>query len=112
MSDKQIQQAVVVDIGPGSRMGWVVIEQTRLSCDVGKGAVAVIAQQRGRKPALVMKPGAAQNERIDTAVIVVIGLDHIESTQYPLEAGGLGLAGEGSIALVAEKFDLIADPHM
>ena len=89
-------------------MGWVQGEQAGAPCHVHKSAVAVIAQQRVWHAAFFPHPSTAQNEQIDIAVVVVVGLFEIDPpylTVYPGRCRGLG---KRAIALVVEVAQWIA----
>ena len=78
IADEQIQPTVVVVVGKGCCVGRVQGEQAGAPRHVRKGAVAVIAQQRVWHAALFPHPSTAQNEQIDIAVVVVVGLLEID----------------------------------
>ena len=59
--DKQIEQAVVVEVAPGRGLCRICRKQAGLLRDVVKRAVPVVAQQRHRVFSVVAEPAAAQN---------------------------------------------------
>ena len=66
---------------------------------IGEGAVAVVPQQR---LALGHFPPAAQHQDVLAAVVVVIGLHHVQPAQLAVEPCRGGPFGERAIAVVAE----------
>ena len=61
---------------------------------------------------MVVEPGAAQDENVDAAVVVVVGLDHVESADDAGEAGLLGHPREGAVSVVVEVLQLIPHAHV
>ena len=78
IADEQIQPAVVVVVGKGRCMGRVQREQSGTPRHIRKSAVAVVAQQGVGHTALFPHPSPAQNEQIDIAVVVVVGLFEVD----------------------------------
>ena len=66
---------------------------------IGEGAVAVVPQQRF---ALSHFPSAAQHQDVHAAVVVVIGLNHVQPAQLAVEPCCGGPVCEGAVAVVAE----------
>ena len=57
------------------------------------------------------KPGAAQDQNVGPAVVVVIGLHDVESPGLPDQPGFFSAVGEGPLAVVVEIAHLIAHPE-
>src|SRR5207245_10022928 len=86
VADKKIEETVVVDVRPNSCLcASGGRGQARFARDVRKGSVAIVPQKRFAHGEF---PGAAQDEDVHTAVVLVIGLDHVQSPQL---SGGTGL---------------------
>ena len=79
-----------------ARLGDVLERETAL------GVAAVVAQQRVGMAAGVAPPGAAQNQHVGIAVVVVVGLDEIEPTVEPAQEGFGGALAEAAVARVLE----------
>ena len=56
--------------------------------------------------AVFAEPSPAQDEQIEVAVVVVVGLHQIESAQQPVEVGRLGAVRKGAVSSIAEKAQL------
>src|SRR5688572_3556645 len=79
VADEQIEKAIVVDIGPGRGLrAGQHLRQSARDRHVGKGAVAVVAQQR---LALRHLPPAAQHQNVEMAVVVVVGLQDVQAAE-------------------------------
>ncbi len=100
VADEQIEQSIVVDIRP--RRG---LRARRRLCQsacrrhIGEGAVAVVPQQR---LALGHLPPAAQHQDVLAAVVVVVGLNHVQPAQLAVEPRCGRPFGERAVAVVAE----------
>ena len=79
VAHEQVEPAVVVEVGPGSRLRWVQSEQSSRLGYVGEGTVALIAQQRVGMEAVGAKPAAAQDQHIGEAVVVKVRLHGVEA---------------------------------
>ena len=85
VADEQIDEAVVVDVGPrrrlraGGRAGQAARDR-----HVGERAVAVVAEQR---LALRRLPPAAQHEHVLAAVVVVVGLQQVQPAELARQPG-------------------------
>jgi hypothetical protein len=85
VADEQIEQAIAVDVGPGRGLragGWLC--QSARHGNVGERAIAVVPQQR---LALWHLPSSAQQQNVLAAVVVVVGLHHIQPAQLTIEPG-------------------------
>jgi hypothetical protein len=78
IADKQIQPAVVVEVAPSGHLRWVEAQHTRPLGYIDKPAFAGVAQQGVGVMPLRAHPRAAQHERVDAAIVVVVGWDEIE----------------------------------
>ena len=79
VADKKVEEAVVVDVRPNGSLGARGrLGQARFARDVGKGSVAIIPQERFTHGKF---PGAAQNENVYAAVVVVIRLNHVQAAE-------------------------------
>ena len=52
---------------------------------------------------LALKPGTSKHEHIGPSIVVIIGLEEVESTRFALQSGGLGYLHKGSIPSVLEE---------
>src|ERR1700728_380655 len=102
VDDKQIQQAVVVDIYPGSGFSpqrtvlWIVrIAQTCLPRHVGEGSIAIVAVER-----VAVHAG---DKDVRAAIVVVIAHGYADVVARSGESRRIGHVGEGSIAVIPEK---------
>src|SRR5690348_9194287 len=68
----QVEEAVVVVVGPGRTIGVDRIHQAGLAGDVGEGAVAIVPEQTG--PDGIGEPGPAGNKDVQVAVVIIICL--------------------------------------
>ena len=102
-ADVEVDVAVVVVVGPGAglRREEQLVDAGREG-DVEEPAAALVAQQRAGLPAARRQPGAAQDEDVEIAVVVVVGLHHVEAADEPVEPGFLGAFGERAVAVVVE----------
>jgi len=106
VADEEVEMAVVVVVEPSGRLRGIEAEEAGFLGDVGEGAVAVVAEERVGIAAHVGEPGAAEDEDIDEAVVVVVGLDQVEPAGEAEEAGFGGALGEGGVAVVDEEPEL------
>ena len=60
---------------------------------------------------LLLEPCAAQHEHVDMAVVVVIGLHHVQSAHFADQPRFRRPFGERAVAIVAEEAKLIAQAH-
>src|SRR4029077_11131992 len=51
---KEIEQAIIIEIGPNCGLRWIIVKESRLGCDVCEGTVAIVPQQRHRMLSLVV----------------------------------------------------------
>jgi hypothetical protein len=76
VADEQVQEPVVVDVGPDRRLRpGRRLRQAARHGDVGERPVAVVAQQR---LPLRRFPAATQHQDVEMAVVVVVGLDDVQ----------------------------------
>ena len=61
---------------------------------------------------MVVQPRAAGNEDVDAAVVVVVGLEHVQAADDPGETRFLRPPRETAVAVVVEVLDLIGDAHV
>jgi hypothetical protein len=96
----EIEESVVIDIHPhGSlRRGW--LGQAGFHGDIGEGAVTVVAQQGFPHCRF---PAAAQDQDIQAAVIVVIGLDNVVPTELGCQPRLRAAVGKRAIPVVVEE---------
>ena len=99
--DEQVEKPVIIVIGPGSGDGIRRGHEASLPGNVGESAVAVVAQQA--RPHGMRGPSAPNDEEVQEAVVVVIGLDEIKSSVLLAQPGCLGAFLEGAVALVSVK---------
>ena len=52
------------------------------------------------------EPSSAQDQEVEMAVVVVVGLHQVESAQQPVEVGRLGPVRKGAVPPIAEKAQL------
>ena len=71
--------------------------------DVREAALAVVAQQGVADAAVGSQPAAAQDEDVGIAVVVVVGVHHVEAAQLTVEAGFPGTVDEAALAVVVEE---------
>ena len=90
ISDIQVQVPVEVKVRPPRSLGGVVdLGQPRRQCHVAESARSVVAQQRVRiRPSDVFEPSPPHDEHVYVAVIVVVGLNHVQAAE---EAGQTSL---------------------
>src|SRR5579885_2201621 len=76
VGDKQIEESIIVDIGPNSRLGGSRrLGQPAGAGHIGEGAVAVISQQRAADRVF---PSSTEHQDIHATVVVVIRLDDVQ----------------------------------
>ena len=107
-SDEQINPAVVVVITPRRRLSRGRGQQTGFHGDIRKRTVAVVSQQRVRMP--FVQPRATQDQHVEPPVVVVVGMDEIETTDHSFQPGVLSHIRKGSVAIVAEMPELVTQP--
>ena len=107
VADVEIHVAVVVVVGPAAGLRRVArLGEPRVERDVGEAPLAVVPQQRVRVLPLAPQPRAAQHERVDVAVVVVVGLAHVQAAGDAEEVRRLGRVLERAVALVPEELRL------
>src|SRR5260370_11135165 len=100
VSDKEVDPAVIVVIGPGRRMSGIVhTQQAALEGHVSEGAVAVIAQKRVTHGPF---PSAAHHVDVQPTIVVKVRLDDIDSPELCGEMRALRDVRQGTGAVVAE----------
>ena len=101
ISHEQVQPPVVVDVGPdGGLRARRRPRHTAGDGDVGEGPVAVVAQQR---LALRQLPSATQHQDVETAVVVVVGLQDVQPAELVTQPGLRRPLGEAPIRIVVKK---------
>ena len=78
VAHEQVEEAVVVEVGPSRCLRWVQGKQPGRLGHVGESAVALVAQQGVGMQPVGPKPAAAQDEHIGKAVVVKIRLHGVE----------------------------------
>ena len=100
IADEEIEVPVVVDVRPGACLctgrGY---GQAGFPGDVGEGSIAVVAQQR---LSLAGLPASAQHQNIHAAIVVIIGLHHIEAAHLLGQPRLLAVVAECAVAVVVE----------
>src|SRR5580704_4624105 len=99
VAHEKIEIAVVINVGPNAGLRLQGQVKPAGCGHVGESAVAIVAQQRRT---LGKFPGATQDEDVETSVIVVIGLDKVQTAKLVGEAGLRSVIGESSVAVVME----------
>ena len=110
VANEHIKPAVAVVIKPRGVLRRVVAEHAGLHRDIGKRIVAVVTQQGIGNAAFLAAPGAAQDEHVDEAVVVVVPVDHVESAGETEHSGRFGALGEGAATIVGEVTQLAVGP--
>jgi len=98
VTNEQVDEAVVINVSPdGSLCARCRFRQPGGLRNIGESAVAVISQKRLTYRKL---PGAAQNQQIHTTVIVIVGLNHVQSAQLLGQSSFAGTVSEGTVTIV------------
>src|ERR1051325_3708044 len=63
-------------------------------------------------PAFPAPPGAAQNQHVGETVVIVIGLNNIQPTNFTGQSGLGSALGEGAIAIVDKESQLGVQPDV
>ena len=104
VADVEVEVAIEIVVAPGGGLGWVVVlPQAGGKGRIEEGASTRIPQQRIGVLAVFAEPSPAQDEQVEAAVVVVVGLHQVESPQQPVEVGHLGPVRKGAVPPVAEK---------
>ena len=104
VADVEVDVAVVVVVGPAGGLGRVVnLGETRLERHVGEAGSAVVSQQRVGVAARSAEPPATQNEHVEVAVVVVVGVLHVEPAEESAQTRLRGAIGEASVGIVVEE---------
>ena len=107
VADVEVEIAIEVVVAPGGGLGWVVVfPQAGCKGRVEEGAITRIPQQGIGVLTVFAEPSPAQDEQVEVAVVVVVGLDQVEPPQQPVEVGRLGLVRKGAVPPVVEKAQL------
>src|SRR5215813_1582857 len=90
IADEEVEPSIIIDIDPDRslRAGWFA--QATRNGDIGESSVAIIPQQRFPLGDL---PGSTQHQNIEAAVVVIVGLQNIQTTHLIGEPGLVGLVG-------------------
>ena len=88
------------------------LAESRVECHVGERASTVVPQQRVRVPAFRTQPRAAQDQQVHVAVVVVVGLDHVQTAVQSEQTGFGGAFGERAVPVVSEVADLSRVSHV
>ena len=83
-ADEHVDQAVVVVVAPGGRLGRDRLGQAAGDRDVVEAAVPLVPQQREPQRRL---PGAAQQQDVEIAVVVEIGAGDVQGVDLVAETG-------------------------
>ncbi len=82
------------------------VAQPRREGHVGECSVAVVPQQRVGVLSLFLQPGAAENENVRVAVVVVVGVHHVQPAEEPRQPGPVGSIRKRTVPVVAEETGL------
>ena len=102
---EKIQPAITVEVGPRRGLRGVERQQPGAFCDIGKGDLsarvrAVVAQQRHGILAVRAPPASAQHQNIGMAVVIEIGMDHVEAAGDAVQPRRVRLIAERAVAVV------------
>src|SRR3984893_4945906 len=98
---KQVQVAVVVDIGPHGRLSVCSrFGQAARGGHIGECAIAIVLQQR---LALGKLPRSTQDKNVEATIIVVVGLHEVQSAQLIAQSGLSRVVGKCAVAVIVEK---------
>src|SRR5688500_4201500 len=107
VSDVDIKPAIAIEVEPRRGLRGMRRKHARGLGDVFESPVAIIAQKRFWKPAILAHPRAAKNEDIDMAVVIVICRDQIEAARQTGQPGLAGAISKSAVAVVAEEVHLV-----
>ena len=97
----EVQVTVVVEVGPPGGLGGEVFRaEAGVQCHIGKATAAEIAQQRVGVLPVVLKPRPARHKNIDVAIVVEVGLDHVQAAKQADKPRVLRTVGEGAVPVV------------
>src|SRR5260221_6906412 len=109
VADEQVEAAVEVEVAPCGGVPRMHRTESRLERHVLEGSIAAVVKQRHGKLAAVAEPGAAENQDVLEAVVVVVGMQTVGAANDPVKSRLPGAVDVPAMSVRHEKVDGILE---